>query len=696
MDRQVKVFIEGRALDLFNDEQIQVSTSIQNVTDISKTHTDMSQSFTVPGTSNNNQIFEHFYENSVDGSLDYGLRRDGYIEIDLTLFRRGRISLEKATVVNGSIQNYTITFYGELLSLKDKFGDDRLQDLDYSGIDHDYSYTEVIDRVVGNISDPDVAYPLISSIRLWEYNGSNANYNSPNYVTATTTNNDIHYSVGAINYRELFPAVRIPIIMRLIEIKYGISFSSSFFNNEKFQAAYLYFKNRIPTNITTQAQYIDLDVLLSNIWYQADPDSYVDMALNTINTVYLPSFVHPTLGLINFYNHKIYIKNTYYSASYPYYIDFYKDGVLYTTMNGQQNLINGVTQDYITIPNVSGLDSIWTIKVRAQQPLGLQFEVGYEIWQSGYINRAIYQTTVNALTSFTDLANCAPNMKVSDFFSGVMKEFNLVCEATALNQYTVEPLLDWYAAGRVFDITEYTDVSSVEVAKVPLYKRIAFKYQSSESAMNKYYYEKSNKEYGNTEQLFPYDGGEYNIEVPFENLMFNKFTGTNLQVGYCVNSSLAPYVPKPMILYKYGIVTLADHIYYTDGSAHNSRHNYLMFGQDFTGTDHVDYSLNFAPETSTYHEFVINYSLFATYYFQYLYNLYNVKNRITTVKTILPISLLTGLRMNDRVIIRDKRYIINDLNSNLTTGDVTMTLLNDFMPVSPDDIIPPLPEDREV
>jgi len=94
MDRQVKVFIEGRALDLFNDEQIQVSSSIQNVTDISKTHTDMSQSFTVPGTSNNNQIFEHFYENAVDGSLDYGLRRDGYIEIDLTRSEERRVGKE--------------------------------------------------------------------------------------------------------------------------------------------------------------------------------------------------------------------------------------------------------------------------------------------------------------------------------------------------------------------------------------------------------------------------------------------------------------------------------------------------------------------------------------------------------------------------------------------------------------------------
>jgi hypothetical protein len=119
-----------------------------------------------------------------------------------------------------------------------------------------------------------------------------------------------------------------------------------------------------------------------------------------------------------------------------------------------------------------------------------------------------------------------------------------------------------------------------------------------------------------------------------------------------------------------------------------------MFGQDITDSHTgIQYSLNFAPETSTYHRYAIQQGLFATYYYQYLSNLYNIKNRLSTYKAILPISLLTGLKLNDRVIIRDKRYIINDMNCNLTTGEVTLRLLNDFMPVSASDIIPPLPEE---
>lgn len=687
MDRQVKVFIEGRALDLFNDEQIQVATSIQNVTDISKTHTDMSQSFTVPGTSNNNQIFEHFYENAVDGTLDYGLRRDGYIEIDLTTFRKGRISLEKATVINGRVQDYTITFYGELVSLKDKFGDDKLKDLDYSAYEHNWTMDEIVDRIDGTYPDPDVAWPLITSNRLWEYDGAQGNYTLPNYVTGTTTNNDISVGSGAINPKgELFPAIRLNTIMRLIEQRYAITFNSNFFGDERFVAAYLWFKNKNVPKFSSAPQGIDITGVNTSSFTMYDLSPYVSFTNDSIQFVYLP-------GAGASYHQIDFIPTSIAGTGITWYIDVYRNGVFFNTID----CLDFTPSGNILSTNVYGLDETYTFKVRSEQATNIDMYVRHSFLYYGATMVDFFEYTTNTLTfvSGTNLASAAPDIKIADFFAGVLKEFNLICEATALDEYTVEPLLDWYATGRIFDITEYADVSSVEVAKVPLYKRIAFKYQSSESAMNKYYFQQWSKEYGDTDYQYPYDGPEFVIQVPFENLMFNKFTGEPLQVGYCLNSSLAPYIPKPVILYKYSTVQyVSKDIHYTDPVAGNrTSHYYTMFGQDFTSTGAVDYSLNFAPETSTYHLYPIQQSLFATYYFQYLSNLYNVKNRLTTYKTILPISLLTGLRMNDRVIIRDKRYIINDLNSNLTSGEVTMKLLNDFMPVSPDDIIPPLPED---
>ena len=87
------------------------------------------------------------------------------------------------------------------------------------------------------------------------------------------------------------------------------------------------------------------------------------------------------------------------------------------------------------------------------------------------------------------------------------------------------------------------------------------------------------------------------------------------------------------------------------------------------------------------HEYFIRYSLLfkaeELTLFLIQHDLFNPKNRLTTIKANLPVSILTGLQLNDRLIIRDKRYLINEMKTNLVTGETTFQLLNDFMPVFP-------------
>ena len=56
--RSVQIYVENRILDLFSDEQIVVNSTVQNITDIGKVFTDFSQTFTIPCSDRNNQIFE--------------------------------------------------------------------------------------------------------------------------------------------------------------------------------------------------------------------------------------------------------------------------------------------------------------------------------------------------------------------------------------------------------------------------------------------------------------------------------------------------------------------------------------------------------------------------------------------------------------------------------------------------------------
>ena len=172
------------------------------------------------------------------------------------------------------------------------------------------------------------------------------------------------------------------------------------------------------------------------------------------------------------------------------------------------------------------------------------------------------------------------------------------------------------------------------------------------------------------------DGEEYTIKVPFENLLFQKFTGTDLQVGYSLKVGFDNYIPKPVVLYDYGTVT-ATSFKINDGSTTTTATSYNVFGQD-TNISSVNWSINFGAEQSSFTNLIETNTLYANYYDDYITNIFSIKARIVSIKAMMPIPFLSALKLNDRLVIRDKRYIINSYSTDLTTGEVSLELLNDF------------------
>ena len=690
MKREVRVFIEGQQIDLFNDENIEVNSSVQNIADISKTSTDFSQAFTIPATPRNNAIFQHFYQSDVDGTYNFQERKDGYIEIDMTTFRRGRIQLEKSNVKNGQVENYTITFYGQLTSLKDIFGEDKLSDIDYLGYEQSVDLLQIKAVIEGLVSFGDIAYPLISSGEFWQYNTQGANGTTPSWFVSTPAS-EIDTLVGAIDTSELFPALRLSRIIQLIELRYGITFNSSFFGTDNFRNAYLWYKNRDRFEIMSTPKTLNLANFLSQTGTFPNGVAMSTFVNSTNETISILATTNAgSVGA----SHSVKLSLNV-PTIVPFYVDVYLNGNLVNSVLGDGT---GASFDVVNAPDVIGLNNTYTFQIRATNIVILDFQLLYFYYYNitglpfAFANWNAFGGGVFPTTS---LQRNAPDLKVSDFFSGLLREFNLTVTGTETpNEFLVETLNYWYASGNVFDITTFTESTSIDIERVKLYKKISFRYQPSESITNKYYLQIGLKEYGNTEQPYPYDGGELNIDVPFENFMFNKYTGTNLQVGFAINSSLAPYIPKPCILYYSQDVVATNPIYIKDSTGNVVCNTVQIFGQD-TNVAGVDYSLNFAQETSTYLGIPIDQSLFATYYFDYLANLFDPKNRLTKVKAVLPISILTSLKLNDRLIIRDKRYIINDFKTNLTTGETTLNLLNDFIPIIPEEPRPIEEEPRE-
>ena len=232
----IEIYIGSEKLDLFKDEDVNITLSIQNVRDISKLFTDFTQNFSVPASRNNNDIFKHYYNSDITGGFSASLRQDAIIYLNKEVFREGSIELNGVNMENGKPSAYEVVFFSAGVNLKDLFGEDELIDLDLSAYDHSYSGSVIRGAMEGTtpLHSGNVIYPLISPVGDWFYD-SGSNIHDPDDI-AYHTSNDTH----GLDYFELKPAIKISKLIDAIESKYSITFTSTFFGTSKFTDLFLW------------------------------------------------------------------------------------------------------------------------------------------------------------------------------------------------------------------------------------------------------------------------------------------------------------------------------------------------------------------------------------------------------------------------------------------------------------------------
>jgi hypothetical protein len=709
--RTVQIWVQDQKVDLFNDEKISMSLSTQNFKDIKKVFTDFTQSFTLPATPNNNKIFSYWYENALDAGWNANYRVDANVEINHTPFREGKLQLEEAVVKEGQIEFYKVTFYGKLKSLFDLFGEDKLVDLDYGDINFTLSGGEVEDRIDGTTVD-DVAFPLISSEGVWTYGDAGAK--------------DI--SVGGankrINFDELFPALYLEKIWSLIESKYSVTFVGSFRLTGRWTAAYVWWKNReLSTTFTTEPHLLTFGDPVGSYFEEPDiqntmsPSENDKFVLNgsspifgnygaeyfdysSLDTSAVPTGTWDTWrepGRTKFRFYVSWVK----SDGSTSYLDLYINGTLIstTTISGTQNVAGNPTylsaninQAIIDTSVSAGLG--YTVEIYSRDQVATTYsnvsiiqrqDVEYKATNGAtynYYQEANYDVDGWTSGGLFDWNGTAPDIKISDFVTGIFKMFNLTCYATnAANTFLMEPLGDFYAGGDEIDITEYVDEDTVTYKRPKLHQEISFEYAKSKSFLNENYKDANSVAYGDLKESFPFDGPKYDIKVPFEHLLFQEFTGTDIKVAYSLTKppDYKPYVPKPVILYRQADQDITGgEFYFYDGSAETQKTTYVPFGNEYL-EGNTTYSLNFGSEISVENLVPLQNSLYYMYYRPYLENLFNYKQRIVQVKAMLPQKILNYMTLDDALIIRDKKYRINQAKLDLTGGPVDLELFNDFV-----------------
>lgn len=218
------IYIQGQLLDQYGDEVIEVTSSVLDVSDLTKNTGDFSKTFTIPASPTNNKHFKHWYNASIDNGFDARTKVEGHIDIDGVPFKTGKWRLSEAIFKDGVVDGYVINFFGNLPNIKDTIGDDKLSDINFVLHDHEWTGANVKQGLTGDLNSVthtqrDVVYTPMSTKRyFYDSNTGTGDFNDDNINIAYNT------SIGAgtgIEWDSLRPSIKAKTILDNIQHKYG-------------------------------------------------------------------------------------------------------------------------------------------------------------------------------------------------------------------------------------------------------------------------------------------------------------------------------------------------------------------------------------------------------------------------------------------------------------------------------------------
>jgi hypothetical protein len=689
--QQIQLYISGTKVDLFQDESVSLTNTIQNIKDISKVFTSFSQSFVVPASKVNNQLFRHYYNYNVDDGFDGRLKVSATIELNYLTFQKGKIKLEGTQLKKNKIYGYKITFYGNTVELNDLIGEDTLDALvgDSNWIDgfsKPYSSTAIYSGLVSgyDIINDSINYPnaiitpLITHTTRLFYDSASDTANDGNL--APNGNGESAAMNHGVYWKDLKYAIRIDLIIKAIEKTYGLTFSTDFFTstNAPYYNLYMWMHRKKgnvddPNAPATFPQLVDFGV-----------DSTMTNVLATGQTV----VVSNQTG-----NNKItstLTVNVNAAENTVYTVNVIRDGIIQDSFSA--------TAPSAAQANIDLTDGNYQVQIVVRE----EFTIDSITWEmsdltvpeSHTFNVSAY--TIPATVQFVPSAQLPPQ-KVLEFITGLFKLFNLTAFVLDNGTIKVQTLDSFYAApssGSPFDISSFIDVSKSQVNVALPYREIIFEYKGlgTKLALQHEQLTTGGVGWGTTEYMgdAKYDGGVYKVQAPFEHMKYERLidvaTGDTktIQYGWMVNDNDESYLGSPVLFYPIyqqnqdSIRFLSDRPYVNTGSNIDINDYFIPSNSVSIDASTSTSNINYNQENNEY-DFtgVFSGTLFQNYYSTYITEMFNSKRRLNRFTAYIPTNILLNYTLADRFIINNQSYKINSVNTNLKTGESTLELLNE-------------------
>jgi hypothetical protein len=686
--QKIQLYIQGTRMDMFDDESVSITDTIKNVQDISKVFTAFSRSFNLPASKENNKIFKHYYNFDITGGFDARVRVSAEIQLNNISYKLGYVKLEGVSLKNNKAHTYKITFYGETISLKDTFGEDKLSALSWlnnfstkpSGDPLLFDPDDIRTYLTTNVSKTvnlvpytnPIQVPLLTHTQRLFYDSA------PGHAHDDQYSGNLYYQSGAahihgVKWNELKYAIKISIIVKAIEEQYGITFSTDFFNNinTAYEPLYMWL-HRNKGSVTSGSDNI---VYLVNDWANST-QSISSMTNSNLLINNIPTFYSSLLTLTpasgfgaNDYQFKILENGS----------TVFTSGIIQgvgTSLRFNTPRLN--TTVIIECPaNITFSSIVWDISGVGPGP-------------TNYTNTYTASNVVIANDFEFIITQQLPEMKVIDFISGLFKMFNLVAYVED-DIIVVKPLDDFYSSGTSYDISQYIDVETSEVNAALPFREIIYNYEGTKTFLAAFHNQLFNQEWGTEDytgdSLLNFAGEIYKVQLPFEHMKFERLRDVNgnaqtdIGWGYCVDDNQESYIGKPILFYLYmdnedmSFVNAVDSAGVPTGHLRISNH--FTPGNSNRSVLTNKPTINFSLEIDEYTGVTYPNTLFADYHEEYISEVFNQSKRLSVFTAYLPLRILMNYTLADRFVINNQSYKINSIKTNLLNGKSSLELLNE-------------------
>ena len=683
---QIQLYVENdqgvlEEVELYKDESVTLTQSIQDIMDIEKVFTDYSKTFNVPASKTNNKFFKHFYNYHIDG-FDARRKKNAELHLNYKPFKKGKIKLEGTQLKNNEPHTYKLTFFGNTVTLKDLIGEDKLGSLTYldslSFLFNDTniaSYmTDGLDGQIGaDTIENAIIIPLITHTDRLIYHGSDDTAGTNNLWPGIGDTN-----ARGVNFNQLKPAIRVYTIIKAIEKKYQIEFSEDFFNQ---------------TNLPFYNLYMWLHAKEGSLFEDQEAQYTIQGFTNVRGDTNHINGVHTSFFTNSYDESKekrsIRVKVTP-SSNDEYSLVIKQNGEEFKKFSG----ITGTTTNGVSnnVPEIEIPNGDYTFFIEAENAATFAIDITIIQTGGGFLGlrgekQITFSGTAGVLTDqLVNVSSNLPKMKTLDFITGIFKMFNLTSFVKDDGTIVVKSLDSFYAESvNTWDITKHLDKEESIIDSVIPYRQVNIGYEGGDTFLAKNHENLANKKWGTLEFAASdnFEGNEYNIKIPFEHMKFERLRDvqstakTNIQWGWSVDSKQESTIGEPILFYASPMIgTIA--AVTISGTRQNIVAPFVPSNSltltNFFGTQ--SQSLNFHTEFDEFTEVPNENTLFQTYYKDYVKDLFDKQKRLTFVSAYLPMSITERLSLEGKIIVFNNLYRINKITTNFETNKSELELSN--------------------